>query len=264
MSDRVCITRRLRQARAPPAVAAAPAPAAPFRGTVHLADLEFRGPGGSQAVPPADLAAVQAYLGKAVPLVSRYARQYGPAAVTLGPPLGRRTVTVAASGYTDRDLQGWVDAMARDAGLPPGSAIVVLNPTGVVNQDAREQGGVGVLGYHGMATIPYSFVNLLGTGFTLDDPADRYAEAVSHEVAEMTVDPRADGSSPEVCDGCGTNCQGRSAFRVYFDGQGRYLGASRSFPPGFPYAFFLSAIAQPSVASDCPAPSAGCAYPPPP
>ncbi|HEV2166696.1 MAG TPA: hypothetical protein VGS23_06975, partial [Thermoplasmata archaeon] len=143
------------------------------------------------------------------------------------------------------------------------AAILVLNPPGVVNRDAKETGGVGVIGYHGMASVPYSFVNLLGSGFTLDDRSDLFAEAVSHEIAEMTVDPRADDSNPEVCDGCGGNCRGQSAYRVYFDELGRYLGSSTSFPPALAYAFFLSAIAPPSFASDCPAPEAGCAYPPP-
>ncbi|HZY93038.1 MAG TPA: hypothetical protein VFG07_09760, partial [Thermoplasmata archaeon] len=116
---------------------------------------------------------------------------------------------------------------------------------------------------HGRANVPYAFVNLLGSGFTLDDAAEAYAEAVSHEIAEMTVDPAADDSNPEVCDGCGTNCLGSAAHRAYFDGSGNYLGGSTAFPPAFPFAFFLSSIAQPAVSADCPAPASGCDYAPP-
>ena len=105
--------------------------------------------------------------------------------------------------------------------------MILLNPPGLTNTDAREQNGTGVLGYHGFAQIPYAFVNLLGTGFQLGDPSDLFAEALSHEIAEMTVDPRADDSNPEVCDGCGTNCNGAGAYRVYFGPTGEYLGGAR-------------------------------------
>ncbi|MCI4346523.1 MAG: hypothetical protein L3K07_07225 [Thermoplasmata archaeon] len=239
-------------------------PASPlFQGTVHLADLEFTGAGGPWAVTPADLAIVQSYLVQAAPPIAAYARQYGGATVAVGSPLPHRTVPVTNGSYTDALLQQWIDAMAQAASLGPNAAILVLNPPGVVNQDAKESGGVGVLGYHGKASIPYSFVNLLGTGLSMSDPQDLFAEAVSHEIAEMTVDPQADSSNPEVCDGCGTNCQGQSAFRSYFDAQARFLGSSTSFPPSFAYSFLLSAVAKPAVAAECPAPASGCAYAPP-
>ncbi|MCI4362915.1 MAG: hypothetical protein L3K13_01225 [Thermoplasmata archaeon] len=265
MSGRICVTRRWKRAQR--SAATLPAVAAPatglFQGTVYLADLEFTGAGGPWSLAPADLATVQAYLLRAASPVSAYARQYGAAAVTVGNPLPRRSVTVTGGSYADAQLQQWVDAMTQAASLGPNAAILVLNPPGVVNRDAKESGGIGVLGYHGRSSIPYSFVNLLGVGLTVDDAQDVYAEAVSHELAEMTVDPQADSSNPEVCDGCGTNCQGQAAFRSYFDVQGRYVGSSTSFPPSFPYSFFLSAVAKPAVASDCPAPASGCAYAPP-
>lgn len=265
MTDRVCVTRRWKRAQAgrPRPTGARPAAGGPFSGTVYLANLQFVGAGGRAQVSDGDLSTVQAYLGRALPVIADYSRQYGATALALGPPLPLRSVTVSAGGYTDADLQGWVNAIVRDSALGPGTAVLVLNPPGVTNQDAKESGGVGVLGYHGKASVPYSFVNLLGSDFTVDDHADLFAEAVSHEIAEMTVDPAADDSLPEVCDGCGTNCQGHAAFRAYFDAQGGYLGTTTTFPPGFSYAFFIGAIARPSVASDCPAPAAGCAYAPP-
>ncbi|MGI0132303.1 MAG: hypothetical protein ACREDK_04335 [Thermoplasmata archaeon] len=252
------------RAAAGPALPVGRAAGTLLQGAIYLADLDFATVQGPVSVAPRDLAKVREYLALAIPRIADYCRQYGATALALGPTLARRSVTVPSDGYTDADLQGWVGAMAGAVSLPIGSSILVLNPPGVVNQDAKESGGVGVLGYHGSASIPYSFVNLLGTGFTVDDRADLFAEAVSHEIAEMTVDPRADGSNPEVCDGCGTNCQGRSAYRSYFDARGSYLGSSTAFPPSFAFAFFLSAIAQPGVASDCPAPANGCAYAPPP
>jgi hypothetical protein len=58
----------------------------------------------------------------------------------------------------------------------------------------------------------------MGQGFDLKDARDVYALALCHEIAEMVVDPAANGSNPEVCNGCGPNCQ--SPFRDYFDAAG--------------------------------------------
>ena len=234
-----------------------------FSGTVYLANVEFASTGNRWSLSPADLSVVQEYLRQAAPLISRYASQYGANRVLVGSPLPRFVAPVTNGSYSDRDLQGWVSSMATANRLPAASAILVMNPPGVENRDAKETGGVGVLGYHGLSTIPYCFVNAIGSGFSLADHSDLFAEAVSHEVAEMTVDPRADDGNPEVCDGCGTNCRGTSAYRTFFDASGHYLGGDASFPPPFPYAFFLSAIARPSAASQCPVEGADCVYTPP-
>jgi hypothetical protein len=120
-----------------------------------------------------------------------------------------------------------------------------------------------VLGYHGLSPggVPYIFVNVTGSGFTLQDLQDYYALAVSHEIAEMVVDPRADGSNPEVCDGCGPNCE--PVLRDYFDAAGAYLKTSVAFPPPFGFGFYINAIVKPSAAAQCPAPDSACAYAPP-
>ena len=265
---RICVTRAWKQAHPPrtgdPPRAAGATFAGPLlQGTVYLANVNFAGTGGPWSIPAADLATVVQYLGRAVTPIAAYASQYGPTRVAAGGLLAPFTATVTNGQYTDHQLQGWINQIAQAGNLPAGSAVLVLNPPGVVNQDAKESGGVGVLGYHGLASVPYSFVNALGSGFTPDDRADLYAEAVSHEIAEMTVDPRADGSNPEVCDGCGTNCRGPSAYRSFFDASGHYLGSDTAFPPPFPFEFFVSAIARPVAAADCPAPTTSCAYPPP-
>ncbi|MCI4352631.1 MAG: hypothetical protein L3K14_04505 [Thermoplasmata archaeon] len=268
MMRRICVSRAWKQAHRsrlgdPPRGAGATTAGPLFQGTVYLANMHFAGTGGPWAIPAIDLATVVQYLGRVVNPIAGYASQYGPTRLTAGPLLPPFTATVANGQYTDQQLQGWISQVVQATNLPAGSAVLVLNPPGLVNQDARERGGVGVLGYHGFSSVPYSFVNALGSGFTLDDRADLYAEAVSHEIAEMTVDPRADASNPEVCDGCGTNCRGPSAYRSFFDTSGRYIGSDTAFPPPFPFEFFVSAIARPAAASDCPAPTAACAYSPP-
>jgi hypothetical protein len=265
LPERICITRQRKASLPSPASAVARgAVTGPlFRGRLIVVDARFHGPSGTARVAPADLAMALAYLRRVAPLIAAYAGQYGPVALSADPAPLELAVDLAGTEYSDRELQGWIDGIATRAGLGADAALLVLNPPGMTNTDAKESGGIGVLGYHGLAQVPYGFVNALGRGFTLDDPADLYAAALSHEVAELAVDPRADGRNPEVCDGCGSNCLGAQAFRIYFDGADRYLGASQRFPPGFDYAYFLSAIARPAAATDCPAPRTGCAYPPP-
>ena len=53
---------------------------------------------------------------------------------------------------------------------------------------------------------------------------------VSHEMAEMIVDPKVDGQNPEVCDPCDINCNNLT--RVYFNAADNFLGAPEggSFP----------------------------------
>ena len=234
-----------------------------FQGRVYVADLHVDGPSGSISMPEADMATVLAYLEKAIPPIVSYTGQYGPVRISVGRALVPFQLKLDRTVYSDADVQGWVNAIASSLPADPAPAIFLVNPPGLTNTDAKESGGVGVLGYHGKANAPYCFINALGTGFTLDDGADRYAEAASHEVAEMAVDPSADDRNPEVCDGCGTNCLGAAAYRSYFDASGRYLGSGTTFPPRFPYGYFVSAIAKPAAATDCPAGASSCAYGPP-
>jgi hypothetical protein len=104
--------------------------------------------------------------------------------------------------YNDSILSGWVDQLAKANGLGADSCPMFLNPQGVVNTDADPAQGVG--GYHNISSsgVPYAFVNVMGHGLTVDDRQDVYAVALSHEIAEMTVDPKANGSNPEVSDPC--------------------------------------------------------------
>ncbi|MHB8154037.1 MAG: hypothetical protein ACYDG3_13430, partial [Bacillati bacterium] len=78
---------------------------------------------------------------------------------------------------------------------------------------------------------------------------------------ETTVDPFANLSNPEVCDGCGPNCQ--ICIRDYFDSADNYLASSvQVAPPGLAYTFFINAIVQPASSTQCPAPFPSCAYNP--
>ncbi|MCI4318608.1 MAG: hypothetical protein L3K23_00525 [Thermoplasmata archaeon] len=241
--------------------AAQPLAAGPlFSGTLRVVALSYPSAPGTPSVGAVDAATCVQYAQKAAPAIVRYATQYGACSAAVDPVTGVFAPPGSPRRFNDSAVKAWVNAYLAGASLPPATtAVILLNPPGVVNTDADPS--QGVLGYHGLANGPYSFVNVVGSGFTLADPSDQFALALGHEIAEMIVDPKADLSNPEVCDPCGPNCQ--TVFRDYFDEVGAYRGTDTAFPPPYAYAYFLNAIVQPPSSTACPAPASSCAYAPP-
>jgi hypothetical protein len=136
------------------------------------------------------------------------------------------------------------DRITANQHLGPDSCVVVLYPAAFTNVDFPPAA------YHLFAKIPYIVVNVGGNNLTVQDADQTYATALSHEMAEMVVDPLASGPNPEVCDGCAENCLNQTW--NYFDDDGRFLGSSKRNPPGYRYAFYISAIAQPPASLLCP------------
>ena len=168
--------------------------------------------------------------------------------------------------YNDDDVQSWVNQIISGNHLPKASScIVILNPREVLNTDADLS--QGILGYHDKADAPYLFVNVLGTGLTVQDRANFYADTLSHEIAEMVCDPDVSWFNHEVCDGCAGNCNNN--WRNFFADPSpsvanSYIQSAKDFPPAFPFTFFTASVARPSHADDCPAPDNACAYESPP
>ena len=125
----------------------------------------------------------------------------------------------------------------------------------------------GNSGYHGKANIPYVVAGVFSTGLTLADQPDVYAMVVSHEIAEMVVDPNVDGNNPEVCDPCDINCSGdltRCCFSMLSD---NFLGAMKARLPRGRLRVRLLTSAESSsplagLAAIAPASSANCQYAP--
>lgn len=231
-----------------------------FSGTLRMLHVMYDlGSGSPLSLNPPDVATALHYTATAAGPIQRYAAQYGPNQVAVDPTILPVRFPVGSPRFTDQALQTWLNGLVQSGTLRAGDCPIILAPPGVLNADAPAD--QGVLGYHGHASLPYIFVNVLGSGFAPNDPGDLFALALSHEVAEMVVDPAADGSNPEVCDPCGPNCQ--SPLRDYFAQDGRYLGTTTAFPPAYSYGFYLNAIVQPSAAAACPAPVRACAYGPP-
>lgn len=249
------LARALSKTGPPPAQAKVATPL--FSGTLRFVRAEFTSSGASFVVPDADLAVALKYAGAAAVPISEYCSQYGHNRLSVADATLPFQAALTNAKYNDSILSGWVDQLSRANGFGSDSCLVLLNPLGVVNTDADAT--QGVLGYHSVTAsgVPYAFVNVMGKGLRVDDKRDLYALALSHEIAEMTVDPEANGSNPEVCDECAGNCS--VDYRNYFGSDGGWLGASPS--PG--YYFFVDGIATPASVTQCPAPADSCAYPPP-
>ncbi|MDA4119255.1 MAG: hypothetical protein OK436_01585 [Thaumarchaeota archaeon] len=228
-----------------------------FEGTLRFVQATFSSSGTDFALPAADLGTAMGYAKLSAPPISAYASQYGPNGLAVAMDTISLRATVVTGRYNDQSLAGWVDQLAKARGLGPDSCLVFLNPQGTVNTDADVN--QGVLGYHNVSPggIPYAFVNVMGQGLTIKDEQNLYALALSHEIVEMVVDPAANGSNPEVSDGCSGNCN--VEFRNYFDANGMWLGGS----PSSNYTFFTAGCVKPASAAQCPAPVSSCSYPPP-
>ena len=249
------LARAISKARPPVGGKVAVAPL--FTGTLRFVQATFSSSGTDFSLPAADLGTAIGYAKLSAPPISSYASQYGPNSLAVAIDTIPFQVSVVGGKYNDQALAGWVDRLAKVRGLGPDSCPVFLNPQGVVNSDADVN--QGVLGYHNISPggIPYAFVNVMGQGLTIRDERNLYALALSHEIVEMVVDPAANGSNPEVSDGCSGNCN--VEFKNYFDTNGLWLGGS----PSPNYAFFTAGCVKPASAAQCPAPVSSCSYPPP-
>jgi hypothetical protein len=112
----------------------------------------------------------------------------------------------------------------------------------MTNTDADPNKGIG--GFHGKANTPFCFCNVYGQNFTISDDQNSYAQILSHEIAEMTVDPLANVVNPEVCDACAGNC--RNLGLDFFDNHDQFINGSQNLPPGFSYVYFINSIIRPA------------------
>src|SRR5262249_27739676 len=152
----------------------------------------------------ADISTLMQYTSLAAGPIGHYVSQFGPNQVSVNPVLLSAVVDVPTTQYDNGWVEGWVKTIAQDASIPSTDCICILNVPPMVNTDAAVADGVG--GFHQFSSCPYVFVNVLAMPLTVNDVALRYAHTLSHEIAEMIVDPLANVSNPEVCDPCAGNC----------------------------------------------------------
>lgn len=228
-----------------------------FHGTIHFAKVVFETPNGAIAMDDDDMSVIVKYARNAAVPISAYASQYGPNSISIAPAILQYTVNTTHAAFGDAMLRSWVDDLATKHNLGPESCISIIVPSGI------RAGSVSAnAGYHGLSTIPYIVMGVHARDLTLQDTADAFAMVVSHEIAEMVVDPKVDAQNPEVCDPCDLNCDNLT--RDYFRSAHTYLGSNRNSPPGgFDFAYYTCAIVKPHGASRCPASHADCQYAPP-
>ncbi len=236
-----------------------------FSGTIHFAHVTFATPGGNFSFSAADMQTILDYGQHCIVPISEQVQQYGPATVSVAPAAIEYTANMSSTSFSDSDLQGWVNDIVTANGFGTDVAILVPCPQQV------SSGGIGGnSGYHGFAStpnVPYSVFGIDATGLTLADEPDVYAMVVSHEIAELIVDPKADDSNPEVCDPCCINCLGASFYRSYFDQFNDYLGTNKQTPPGgFNFTYYAAVVVKPeggqTSEGDCHATDADCNYAP--
>lgn len=232
-----------------------------FSGTFHFARVTYHTPSGDFSFSTADMQTMVNYAQHAiVPLSEQVNQDYGSSSSSVSPTLIAYTANMSSTSFSDSDVQGWVNDIVSANSLPSDSCIVIPCPqqlSGPVNSNS---------GYHSIANVPYTIFGVYATGLTLKDQPDVYAMVVSHEMAEVLVDPQADFSNPEVGDPCCENCLS-NFYRAYFDEFNDYLGTNQMTPPGgFDFAYYAAVVVKPAGGAthdgDCHATNADCNYPP--
>jgi hypothetical protein len=227
-----------------------------FSGTIHFVQMTFQTSGGDITYPTADMNMIVQYAQHALVPIVEYAAQYGPANVTVSSTLLTHTINVPSASYSKVDLRGFVNDIVAANSLSADSCVFIISPQGLSTPEVGANSG-----YHDLADRPFIVAGVFTQGLTLDDTSDVYAMVISHEMAEMIVDPLVDGQNPEVCDPCDINCGNLT--RVYFDNFDNFLGINQNSPPsGFSFTYYICAIAKPAGAADCPASAANCQYAP--
>ena len=250
-----------------------------FNGTLVLVQLVFHEAGNpTSAVSLADMQTARDYVTLASEPIHRYASQYGPNGVAVAPNVISFTAELAGTSFTISQFEGWVDQCAQIArssnvGNP---CIVILHnrdlPFSPVFTGHRDS-------FHSIthSGTPYCYSLVFGENLSVADnnhtingkQHDKvYAHNLSHEIAEMVVDPRVDGGNPEVCDACAGNCN-NSLFDL-FDQNGVFMGGTADTASTSGFAFFINSVVSASVALDsnqCVVPGSdaqsACIYPPP-
>jgi hypothetical protein len=170
--------------------------AALFNGTLHFAQVTFNTGSGNLVVPTADMNTIVQYAQHAVVPINKYAKQYGSNSIKVSSALITNTVNVVGTSFSDSDLDGWANTIASANSLSATDCILIVFPSGLTGTGTNTSAIGDNSGFHFKANIPYIAAGVFHTGLTLQDVADVYAMVVSHEIAELVVDPNGDLSNP--------------------------------------------------------------------
>ena len=250
-----------------------------FHGTLVFVQLIFQEPNQPpSSVSMADVQTAVNYAALAVLQIQRYASQYGPNSVDVWPDVIPFTATLTGASFSLSQFEGWVEQCAktaRDSNVSNPCIVILHNrdlPNSAAFSGQRDP-------FHSMTGngTPYCYCLVFGQNLSIADnnhtingrPNDKvYAHILSHEIAEMVVDPAAHHENPEVCDACAGNCN-ISLFDL-FDQNGVFIGGTADTASAHGFAFFINPIVSASVALDsnqCVVQGGdtqtACVYPPP-
>jgi hypothetical protein len=241
-----------------------------FNGTLVFVQLTFQVTGQPpSAMTMADVQTARDYAALALIPIHRYVSQYGTSSVGVWPDVIPFTANLPTATFTLSSFETWVDQIAQTA-----RDSKISNPCVVIQHNRELPNSAQFSGernsFHDMTGngTPYCYCLVFTENLTIADPGHFYADKLSHEIAEMTVDPKADDSNPEVCDPCAGNCN--NIWFTLFDSNGVYMGGTADLASAPSYAFFINPIvsgAVPVNSDSCIAVAAdnqtGCIYPPP-
>ncbi len=250
-----------------------------FNGTLVFVQLIFQQPNlPASAVSPADVQTALNYANLAIQPIQWYATQYGQPNVSVSPTVIPFTAELTGDSFTLQEFEGWVDqcaTIARNSNVSNPCIVILHNrnlPNSGMFSGQRDS-------YHSMTGTgaTYCYCLVFGENLSVADnnhtisgrPNDKvYAHNLSHEIAEMVVDPGGSIHNREVCDACAGNCN-NSLFDL-FDANGAFLGGTADTAAASGFAFFINSIVSASVGLDsksCVVQGAdaqgACVYPPP-
>jgi hypothetical protein len=250
-----------------------------FQGTLVFAQVSFAAPDlAPSGISAADTQTAIDYAALAVLPIQRYASQYGPNSVDVWPVAIPYTARVQGGMFSGAEFEGWVDDVAQfmRSQQVADPCIVIMHNRSLPNSPSF----TGQRNSFHLSTgngTPYCYCLVFGENLsiadnnhTVDGQANEkiYAHLLSHEVAEMVVDPRGDDSNPEVCDACAGNCN-VNLFTL-FDQNGVFMGGTADTASASGFAFFINPIVRADVALNsnfCVAQGgdvqSACIYPPP-
>jgi hypothetical protein len=250
-----------------------------FQGTVVIVQVTFEDANKPpSSMSAADVQTVIEYATLAVQPIHRYATRYGVNRVGVWPKILPFTASVKGNSFTQGQFEGWVDECAKIARKDDieNPCIVILHNRELPNSPQFSGNSDPYHAATGNGT-PYCYclvfdenLSVADNNHTVDgEPNEKvYAHILSHEIAEMVVDPHGDWRNPEVCDGCAGDCN-VSLFDL-FDQNGVFMGGTDDTGSATGFAFFINPIVNANAHLDsnaCIVPASdtqkACIYPPP-
>jgi hypothetical protein len=256
----------------------AKASSALFHGTLVFVQLVFEQPSDLlSSMSLTDVGTARNYAALAVVPIQRYASQYGPNSVSVAPDVISFTAKLKGPSFSIGQFEGWVEkcaqlSRANDVANP---CIVILHNRNLLNSPSFRKHRDSFHSSTGNGT-PYCYSLVFGEDLSVADnnhtnngrPHDKvYAHNLSHEIAEMVVDPFSDSGNPEVCDACSGNCNVQ--FFDLFDQNGVFMGGTADTAAATGFAFFINSIVSPDAVlngNQCVVQGdarSACIYPPP-